>query len=39
MKIAVPFAKNIFASLGIKAPASALDAGIQKKYMVLEQQL
>ena len=31
MKIAVPFAKNIFASLGIKAPASALDAGIQKK--------
>ena len=39
MKIAVPFAKNITAPLGITAAASAIDAGIQKKYMVLEQQL
>ena len=41
MKVAVPLAKNILAPLGIKAAASAIDAGIQKnkKYMVLEQQL
>ena len=39
MKIAVPFAKNVLAPLGITAAASALDAGIQKKYIVLEQQL
>ena len=39
MKIAVPLAKNILAPLGITAAASALDAGIKKKYMVLEQQL
>ena len=39
MKVAVPFAKNITAPLGITAAASAIDAGIQKKYMVLEQQL
>ena len=40
MKIAVPFAKNVLALLGITATASALDAGIQKKkYMVLEMQL
>ena len=31
MKIAVPFAKNVLAPLGITAAASALDAGIQKK--------
>ena len=31
MKIAVPLAKNVLASLGITAAASALDAGIQKK--------
>ena len=37
MKVAVPFAKNITAPLGITAAASAIDAGIQKKYMVLEQ--
>ena len=40
MKIAVPFAKNVLAPLGITAAASALDALItKKKYMVLEQQL
>ena len=39
MKVAVHLAKNILAPLGITAAASAIDAGIQKKYMVLEQQL
>ena len=39
MKVAVPLAKNILAPLGITAAASALDAGIQKKYMDLGQQL
>ena len=39
MKIAVPLAKNYLALLGITAAASAVDAGIQKKYMVLEIQL
>ena len=31
MKIAVPLAKNVLASLGFTAAASAIDAGIQKK--------
>ena len=31
MKVAVPNAKNILASLGITAAVSAIDAGIQKK--------
>ena len=31
MKVAVPLAKNVLASLGITAAASAVDAGIQKK--------
>ena len=31
MKVAVPLAKNILAPLGIKAAASAIDTGIQKK--------
>ena len=39
MKVAIPLAKNALAPLGITAAASAIDAGIQKKYMVLEQQL
>ena len=39
MKVAIPLAKNVLASLGITAAVSAIDAGIQKKYMVLEQQL
>ena len=40
MKIAIPLAKNVLASLGITAAASAIDAGIEKKkYMVLEIRL
>ena len=39
MKVAIPLAKNVLAPLGITAAASAIDAGIQKKYMVLEIQL
>ena len=39
MKVIVPLAKNILAPLGIVAAASAIDEEIQKKYMVLEQQL
>ena len=39
MKVAVSLAKNILAPLGITAAASAIDGAIQKKYMVLEQQL
>ena len=39
MKVGIPLAKNILAPLRITAAASAIDAGIQKKYMVLEQQL
>ena len=39
MRVAVPLAKNILAALGITAAASAIDAGIRKKYMVLEQRL
>ena len=37
MKVAVPLAKNTLASLGITAAASAIDTGIQIKYMVQEQ--
>ena len=39
MKIAVPLAKNVLAPLGITATASTIDAGIKKKYMVLEMRL
>ena len=39
MKVAIPLAKNVLAPLGITAAALAIDAGIQKKCMVLEQQL
>ena len=39
MKVAVPLAKNVLAPLGITAASSAIDAGIQKKYMVLEIRL
>ena len=39
MKVGIPLAKNVLTPLGITAPASAIDAGIPKKYMVLEQQL
>ena len=31
MKVAIPLAKNVLAPLGIRAAASAIDAGIQKK--------
>ena len=39
MKIAVPLTKNVLAPLGITAGALAIDAGIKKKYMVLEIRL
>ena len=39
MKVAVPLAKNVLAPLGITAAASAIDAGIQKNFMVPEQRL
>ena len=42
MKVVIPLAKAILASLGITAAAPAIDAEIQKKTkknMVLEQQL
>ena len=39
MQVAIPLAKNVLAPLEITAAALAIDAGIQKKYMVLEQQL
>ena len=40
MEVATPVAKNILALLGIAAPASAIDARIQKKkYMDLGQQV
>ena len=35
MKVAILLAKKVLAPLGITAAASAIDAGIQKKYMVL----
>ena len=39
MKVAIPLAENVLAPLGITVDASAINAGIQKKYMVLEKQL
>ena len=39
MKVAIPLAKNILTPLRITAAASAIDSGIPKKYMVLEQEL
>ena len=39
MKVAISLAKNVLASLGITAAASAIDSGIQKKNMVLEIRL
>ena len=39
MKFTVPLAKNILDPLRVTAAASAIDTGIQKKNMVLEQQL
>ena len=39
MKIAIPLAKSVLSPLGITAAASAIDAGIRKKYLVLEIRL
>ena len=39
MKVAVPLAKNILAPLGITTAASTINGAIQRKCMVLEQQL
>ena len=39
MKVALPLAKNILAPLGITAAVSAIDIGIQKRYVILEQRL
>ena len=39
IKVALPLAKNILAPLGITVAASAIDAGIKKKYMDLGQRL
>ena len=39
MKVVIPLAKKVLAPLGITAATSAIDAGIKKKYMVLEKQL
>ena len=39
VKVAIFLAENVLAPLGITAGASTIDAGIQKKYMLLEQQL
>ena len=39
MKVAIPLAKTVLAPLEITAAASAVDAVIQKKYMVLEIRL
>ena len=39
MKVAIPLAKNVLTPLGITSAASAIDAGIRKKYMVQRPQL
>ena len=39
MKVAIRLAKNVLAPLGITVAASAINAGISKKCMFLEQQL
>ena len=39
MKIAVPLAKNVLAPLLVTAAALAIDAGIEKQYMVLDIRL
>ena len=36
MNVAIPLARNVLAPLGITAAVSAIDVGIQKKYIVLE---
>ena len=39
MQVAIPLAKNVLAPLGITAAASAIDAGIKKKKLVLGVRL
>ena len=39
MKVAVPFAKNILAPLGITVAVSPMMQEFKRKYMVQEQQL
>ena len=39
MEVAIPLAKNVLAPLGITVAASAINAGISKKCMFLEEQL
>ena len=39
MTVAILLSKNVWAPLGVTAAASVINVGIQKKYMVLEQQL
>ena len=34
MKVALPLAKNLLAPLGLTAAMSAINGGIQKKFMV-----
>ena len=38
LKVVIPLAKNVLAPLGLTAAASAIDARIKKKDIVLEQQ-
>ena len=38
MKVTVPLAKNILAPLGMTAAASAIDAGIQKKTLIISNE-
>ena len=38
MEVAIPLGTNILAPLGITSAASAIDTGIQKKNMDLEQR-
>ena len=39
IKVEILLAKNVLAPLGITAATLAIDAGIQKIYMVLKQKL
>ena len=39
MKVAITLVKNFLAPLGVTAAASAIDAGIQKNYMLLKIRL
>ena len=39
MKVVIPLVKNVLAPFGVTAAALAIDARIQNKKKVLEQQL